>query len=83
MKKSFFQYAVVALPIIGLIAVGASYLIRYSVILPNFYLVEEQNAVKDVRRCSDALMREAEHMQNQAGDWSLWDDTYAYVVDRN
>jgi len=65
------------------VAVVAGALIRNWVILPNFLAVEEAAAQKDVRRCVEGVYREAEHMALQAGDWAVWDDTYAYVADHN
>jgi signal transduction histidine kinase/CheY-like chemotaxis protein len=60
----------------------ANTIITQWIILPKFQIVEETEARKNTFRCVDAITREAEHMLTLAGDWAIWDDTYAFAVDQ-
>jgi PAS domain S-box-containing protein len=57
--------------------------VRHFVILPSFRVLERAEARKDVARCLDAIHGQAHHLQQSAGVWALWDDTYAFIQDRN
>ena len=72
-----------ALLVTALAFLLANSIVTYWIILPKFQTVEETEARKNAFRCVDAIQREAEHMLDLAGDWALWDDTYAFMADRN
>ncbi len=75
--------------LLGLLAVliplfvAGDYFIRFQVILPGFAELEQQEAVKDVARCKNAIEREILHVEKLTKDWAVWDDLYQYVLDGN
>ncbi len=72
--------------IVGVIAMlyaAGHHVLQYSVILPSFAALEEEEARKDLQRCMDAILREGHHLSRLAGDWAMWDDTYRFVQDAN
>jgi PAS domain S-box-containing protein len=52
-------------------------------VMPSFLEVEQNVAVKDVKRCITALQREIHHLDLLTHDWAAWDDTCQFVEDRN
>lgn len=52
-------------------------------ILPSFYALEQEESLKNMDRAVAAIQREIQHLGLSATDWSVWDDTYRYVQDRN
>lgn len=52
-------------------------------ILPSFRALERQQAAQDLGRATEALRLALEHVEDFVGDWSGWDDTYAFVADGN
>ena len=57
--------------------------VQRTVIMPSFMRLEREQALKDLRRCTEAINRELHHLDTQATDRSAWDDTSNYVADRN
>ncbi len=53
------------------------------VILPSFRVLERDEAIEDFTRCTNAIQREVEYLNDLCHDWSAWDDLYAFVEDRN
>ncbi len=45
--------------------------------------LETQEAIEDNQRVQDAIERELYHLLSLCVDWSSWDDTYQFMVDRN
>jgi len=52
-------------------------------ILSSFSELEEQNTRQNVERVMNALSDEFSAMDALAYDWAAWDDTYAFIEDRN
>ncbi|THB71716.1 MAG: PAS domain S-box protein [Desulfovibrio sp.] len=50
---------------------------------PSFKELEEAEALRDMKRVLTSLDTEMEHLDTLCWDWSAWDDTYAFVADRN
>ena len=48
-----------------------------------FVQYERQDALKDADRVKKALNREIHHLNGFCHEWAAWDDTYAFVQDRN
>jgi sensor domain CHASE-containing protein len=65
------------------LTVGSLILILYAisrgVLLNNYEKLEEQSGRRNVARVADALNAELSNLDDIAGDWSVWDDTYAFV----
>ncbi len=83
MKPLTTYYLGIALLTICVVTVFTDVVIRNAVIMPSFVQLERDSARKDVLRCVDSIEREAEHLFDLSGDWALWDDTYAFVINRN
>lgn len=52
-------------------------------LLPSFLELEQRQALADLQRGTEALHNEVEFVSDYVSDWSGWDDTYRFVVDRN
>jgi len=61
----------------------AEYGVQRFVVLPGFYSLERDEAVKDADRVLKALQNEIAHLNTFAWDWSAWDDTYDFVQSRS
>ena len=57
--------------------------VQHWVVFPQFVMLERSKACDDLRRCREAIEREVEHVSVYCHDWSAWDDTYKFIVDRN
>ncbi len=66
-----------------LIFLSLEYLILYKIILPGFASLQSDNATQNAARSHDAITSELSHLATLAEDWSVWDDTYQFVQDRN
>ncbi|MBL8755402.1 MAG: HAMP domain-containing protein [Planctomycetes bacterium] len=71
-----------------LAAVAATFLatawwVQHRVVLPSFVELERQLAVADLDRGIEALRNEVGFVADYVSDWAGWDDTYAFVADRN
>ena len=69
--------AIVSIVVLGLILI--LFTLSRSVLLDNFKNLEEQDTRKNVARVIDAIYADLSNLNNTAGDWSAWDDTYAFV----
>lgn len=52
-------------------------------IMPSFISLEQEESFKNMERAVQAIKREIDHLGASATDWSVWDDTYEFVQDRN
>ena len=59
------------------------YGIQHYIIYPSFVQLEQDEAVKDSKRLTEAIKREIHHLDGLCHDWAAWDDTYDYVVTPN
>jgi len=59
------------------------YFASQNMLLGSFARVEEQNTRQDVERVLSALSTELSSLEGLTGDWSAWDDTYAFIEDAN
>ncbi len=66
--------------VIGLLA---DYGIRHFLIMPDFYVLERQQATQKMSSVVSAIHREAFHLSQLASDWAAWDDMYRFVKDSN
>jgi PAS domain S-box-containing protein len=57
----------------------AEYCVQRFIILPGFFSLEHDEAVKDTDRVINAINNEINHLNDLCGDWSAWDDTYDFV----
>ncbi len=71
------------LVVFALLYLGADYVLRSRLILPEFSALERQEDARGIESIVDAILREAYHLRQLASDWASWDDMYAYVRDGN
>ncbi len=57
----------------------AEYSVQQFIILPGFFCLERDEAIKDADRVSKAINNEIKHLNTVGWDWSAWDDTYDFV----
>lgn len=62
---------------------GVMLLVQQRVLFPSFVELERTEAATNVRRCTEGIQRELEHLAILCGDWGAWTDTYEYVQGRN
>jgi sensor domain CHASE-containing protein len=60
-----------------------TYAIQQQVILPSFLALENQSAQAGMSRAVQGIQREIAALDQPAGDWSSWNDTYQFLADRN
>jgi|GEM_PF-329838 len=78
------QTKVINLILLVFLAYGAlSYGVQRGFILPSFLELEREEAIKNMDRAVQAIEREVQHLAVSATDWSVWDDTYQFIQDRN
>jgi signal transduction histidine kinase len=65
------------------VAAVMDFVIHRWVIYPNYATLERVQAEKDLSRCVAALEDEIEHLDAFVNDWSAWDDTCRFMMDRN
>lgn len=66
---------------LGLISV--LYMASQVIVLGSFSEQERQEAGQNVERVQSALSDNLVSLEGTTRDWSLWDDTYAYIQDQN
>ncbi len=54
-----------------------------AVMLSGFWKVEQRGTSLHVERVVEAIDLAADTLATKLSDWSMWDDTYAFVADRN
>ena len=74
---------IIVLSLVTALYVGLTHGIQRLVIFPSFVLHERDHATSALQRCQDAIRREIYHLDLFCDDWAAWDDTYAFVGDRN
>ncbi|MFP5214114.1 MAG: CHASE4 domain-containing protein, partial [Acidobacteriota bacterium] len=72
---------IMGLTMLGLIVV--SYLSSEYILLRGFTGLEERDVRRNVQRFEDAVAGTLGALSSKAGDWSNWDESYAFVEDGN
>ena len=62
---------------------AVAFVVQNTVVYSKFVALEQEEAGKNVERALAAMDREIAVMGPSAADWATWDDTYAFVRDRN
>lgn len=62
---------------------GTTLFVHRQVLLPSFLELEREHVDANIQRVVRALDNETHHLNLLTRDWSMWDDTYQYVVDQN
>jgi signal transduction histidine kinase/ActR/RegA family two-component response regulator len=74
-----------------LVGLGASFALwcsllywaNASLVRPSFEALEVRTVERNCDRVTRAIGNEATTLSSKAGDWSLWDETYDFILDRN
>ena len=66
----------------ALALLAAMYVAGRATILAAALRLERESVALDLSRLVGALETEADHLLSTVGDWSTWDDTYAFVRER-
>jgi sensor domain CHASE-containing protein len=53
------------------------------VLIKSYNRLDNENTLKDLDRVSNAISDKMSELDTFAGDWAVWDDTYAFVSDLN
>lgn len=72
---------IVGTTLVGLL--GVLYVSSSTILLAGFAKFEQQDTQRNVKRVVDALSDELAKLSFTANDWAAWDDTYAFIADRN
>lgn len=59
------------------------YLANAALLRPSFEALEHRNIERNCDRARTAITAKAAEVSEKVGDWSIWDDTYKFVVDLN
>lgn len=62
---------------------GLDYVIQRTVVFPSFVKLDYEHATTNVNRVVSAIDREIHHLELFVVDWSVWDDTYEFIANRN
>jgi sensor domain CHASE-containing protein/signal transduction histidine kinase len=65
------------------VVIIALWLITRIVLMSGFSKVEQYDTERNVKRMLEAINEMADNLSVKAADWSKWDDTYHFVIDRN
>jgi twitching motility protein PilJ len=69
---------------VGLVGLSTSFYVISRVLLTKSYVaLENQQVNKDVQRVLDILSTNLDNLSRQARDYSRWDDSYQFILDRN
>lgn len=72
---------IIGIALLGMI--GILYLVSSKLILSSFADLEEQRTSENVERAANALSDDISGIDTMTNDWASWDDTYAFIQDRN
>ncbi len=74
-------------PVLGVIALAslpaALLSLSYSLLFSGFSRLEEREVAIQLKRAREAFLQEERDLAKLAGDWAVWDDTYAFMAHRD
>ncbi len=68
-------------PLLGLIVLLYSSL--FGILQRSYLRLEHQDAQRNLQRVEEVLTGDLEQMQSLTEDWAAWNDSYAFIQDRN
>ena len=74
---------ILLLTVLSVLFVAASYGVQTLVVMSAFDRLEQQQALRNARRCIEAVNRDIDNLSNFVNDWAAWDDMWNYVKDHN
>lgn len=66
-----------------LLLLAAIYLLASRILLSGFSDLEISDTTRNVQRATGAITNDNSELEGITRDWATWDDTYAYIEDRN
>ena len=72
---------IISITLVGLVMI--LYAASQVIIMGSFAELEEYNTCQNVERVQNTLSNELDKMDRICYDWAAWDDTYAFIYDRN
>jgi len=61
---------------------GMMVFLSYNYFIPSFDVIEKEKIEKNIERIREAVDREAEYLSVTLADWSRWDDTYNFMLEK-
>jgi PAS domain S-box-containing protein len=74
---------ILVLLVVVTLSAGVQFWLEQLSIMPSFIALQNAEAREDIDRCIRALESQVAPLSTMAKDWSAWDDTYAFVTERN
>ena len=72
---------IIGVTFVGLVVI--LYFVSQNILLTSFARLEEQETREHIERVAAALEKEISFIDATADDWATWDDTYAFIEDKN
>ncbi|MBF0203206.1 MAG: diguanylate cyclase [Desulfamplus sp.] len=69
--------------LLTLVFLVVDYGIQKAVIFPTYLALEESEALQNMERVSESILREIKHIDILCHDWSSWDDSYEYSISKS
>jgi signal transduction histidine kinase len=77
------QKALLITVLVSATLVAVLFLVTRDLLLADYEALERRSAIEHVRRLSDTLNEDRNHLSATAADWAAWDATYRFMSDRN
>lgn len=77
------EKAIITFVSIGVFFVSFLSLVIYQVMTVSFQEIEDQRVERNIRRVQAVIEDRFNQVNLKLSDWSVWDDTYQYLFDRN
>jgi len=62
---------------------GGMYILSSGILTNGISQIEQTDTAKDTRRALDTINKESSDLDRATHDWASWDDTYAFIEDKN
>jgi len=72
---------IIGVTFVGLVVI--LYFVSQNILLSSFGRLEEKNTRQNIERVVSALEANIAFIDATADDWATWDDTYAFIEDKN
>ncbi len=68
---------------LAVLFVALTWAVQVFIIQPSFASLENDDARRNLLRCTDAIESDLQNLSSLVRDWSAWDDTYRFVTERD
>jgi len=73
----------ISLVLFIIVFLGVLIVVSQKMILVSFLELENKEAVKSIERTKIVFDKQIENMDTKLSDWAIWDDSYAFIQDKN